>query len=84
VNARLENLAVALGSALAEWAERDQAAGATAAQIGSANLAMATIDDMLAELHRIRGRLVAERRADSDATAARVDRMLGERREGGR
>jgi hypothetical protein len=82
--AQLENLAAVLGSALAEWAERDPAAGATAAQTGAANTAMAAIDDALSTLHRVRQQLVTERRADQDATAARVDAMLAERREDGR
>jgi hypothetical protein len=78
--ARLENLAGVLGSALTEWAERDQAKGATAEQIHAANLAIATIDDALALLHRVRSGLIGEYRADSDERAVRVDQLLEDRR----
>jgi hypothetical protein len=73
---RLENLAGVLGSALTRWAERDRDGGANADQVRAGSEAMAAIDDAMAELHRVRGRLVAERRADFDATMARTDAML--------
>ena len=67
--ARLDNLAGVLGIALAQWAVRDD----TKAQPEirqAANTACAAIDDMLAELHRVRQQLVTEIRASDDATAA--------------
>jgi hypothetical protein len=77
---QLENLAVVLGHAMAEWSERDRAAGATASQVRAGNTAVAAIDDMLAVLHRMRGQMVAERRADQDIQATRADAMLAEAR----
>jgi hypothetical protein len=53
---------------------RDKAAARRAA-----NVAMGTIDGMLAALHTARATLVAEVRAYDDATAARVDAMLASR-----
>ena len=41
---------------------------------------MATIDDMLTALHRVRGQLVAERRADADAAAVRANALLAKAR----
>lgn len=77
---RLGNLSGVLGLALARWAERDLAKGADACQVRAGNEAMATIDDALTALHRLRGQLVTERRADSGARAARADAMLAEAR----
>ena len=78
--ARLENLAGVLASALAQWAERDD----TKAQPEirqAANTACAAIDDMLAELHRVRQQLVSEIRQSDDASLARADELLRRREE---
>ena len=45
----------------------------------AANTAMDAIDGMLAELHKMRSRLVGEIRDSDDARAARVDAMLAVR-----
>ena len=68
-------LAVALG----QWAARDGSSDGRYAR-RAANTAMAAIDAALAELHELRARLVAEIRADDDATSARVDAMLARNR----
>ena len=60
-----------LTRALGDWARDDREA---------ANVAMSTIDAMLAELHSARSALVSETRASDDATAARVDAMLAARK----
>jgi hypothetical protein len=49
--------------------------------------AVENIDEILRELHALRGQLIGEMRADDDARAVRVDAMLAEsraRREAGR
>jgi len=46
----------------------------------AANVAMAAIDAMLAELQQARQQLVTEIRRSDDAAAARVDAMLAEAR----
>ena len=69
-----------LGIALAQWAVRDD----TKAQPEirqAANVAVATVDDMLATLHRLRGQLVSEVRQSDDASAARADALLAKYRE---
>jgi hypothetical protein len=70
-----------LGVALAQWVARDDSTADPYAR-RAANLAMEAIDAALAELHELRARLVAEIRADDDATAARVDELLARHREG--
>jgi hypothetical protein len=71
---RQQNLDAALG----QWEGRDD----STAQPGvrrAANTAMDEIDAMLAELHRMRSRLIGEIRGADDATAVRVDAMLAGR-----
>jgi hypothetical protein len=76
---RLDAMTGVLGVALAHWAVRDETkAQPEIRQV--ANTAVATIDDMLAALHRARQQLVTEVRAADDANAARVDAMLAETR----
>jgi hypothetical protein len=77
---RLADLAEQLGVSLGQWAYRDEAADPAAA-VRAGGTALETIDAMLAGLHKARSALVTEIRADQDATAARVDAMLAERRE---
>ena len=79
----LEDEAGLLGVSLAQWAYRDEARDRAAAR-RAANTAMDTIDGMLRRLHTARAALVSEIRAADDATAARVDAMLAERRDGAR
>ena len=72
---KLDDHVTALDHALAAWETRDD----TQAQPGvrrAANTAMDAIDALLADLHRMRSRLIGEIRASDDATAARVDAML--------
>lgn len=72
----LDTLAIALG----RWEGRDE----TKAQPHvrrAANEAMDAIDVMLGELHLMRARLVSEIRVADDVSAARVDRLLAERRD---
>jgi len=69
-----------LGIAVSQWAIRDD----TKAQPEirqAANAAMATVDDMLSTLHRLRGQLVTEIRQSDDASAARADLLLAKCRE---
>lgn len=73
--AALENCTAVLSAALATWATRYDARPQPEVR-QAANTAMAAIDTMLAELHSARSALVAEIRADDDATDARVDAML--------
>jgi hypothetical protein len=68
-----------LGVALAQWAARDDSKADPEAR-RAANVAMDAIDAMLAELHKLRQRLVGEIRASDDASARRVDALL--RRDG--
>jgi hypothetical protein len=70
-----------LGIALAQWAIRDDSKAQPDIR-QAANAAMAAIDDMLANLHRLRSSLVSEIRQSDDATAARVDAMLAASRDG--
>jgi hypothetical protein len=44
----------------------------------AANIAMDSIDSMLAHLHQMRSQLLGELRDADDATAARVDALLAE------
>lgn len=72
----LEDQAGLIGVSVAQWAYRSPETGADVHQIRAANLAMDTIDRMLAELQKLRSGLVTEIREDQDQRAARVDRML--------
>jgi hypothetical protein len=71
-----------LGTALAQWDQRETAAGEAAVR-RAASTAVNAIDAMLRDLYLIRGRLVSEIRAADDATAARTDALLARRRDGG-
>ena len=70
-----------LGLALAQWMARDDSKAQPAIR-QAANTAMDEIDTMLSELHALRSRLVSEIRASDDATATRVDALLGEASKG--
>jgi hypothetical protein len=52
--------------------------------ITAAHAAIREIDKLTSQLHKLREQLVAELRQDEDAAAARVDAMLGQRRDGAR
>ena len=82
---RLEDHNGVLGVALAQWMARDDTT-ADAPTRQAANTAMDAIDAMLAELHRLRSRLVGEIRVSDDLTAERADALLAELRDqaGGR
>jgi hypothetical protein len=69
-----------LGVALAQWMARDDTRPQPAVR-QAANDAMGAIDAMLAELHQLRARLVAEIRASDDQAAARADQLLARLRE---
>jgi hypothetical protein len=72
---RLDEHNGVLGVALAQWMARDDSkAGAEARR--ATNTAVDAIDAMLAELHQLRARLIAEIRDSDDATAARADALL--------
>jgi len=78
----LREQADALGTALAQWGQRETAADKAAARrAGSA--AVNAIDAMLRDLYLIRGRLVSEIRAADDAAMARTDALLARRWDGG-
>jgi hypothetical protein len=64
-----------LGVAVAQWAVRDDS-NAQPEIRQAANVAVATVDDMLATLHRLRARLVTEIRTSDNASAARADALL--------
>jgi hypothetical protein len=59
-----------LGGTLAMWAKRDDAKP-QAGRRRTASAAVALIDAMLAELHKIRAQLISETRRSDDASAAR-------------
>ena len=60
---------------LAMWiARNDTKADASVTRAG--NQVLDSIDAMLRQLHQLRERMVAERRADQDIAAARVDELL--------
>jgi hypothetical protein len=64
-----------LGSALAIWSARDETRPCPEAR-RAANDAMDAVDGALAELHRLRTRLLSDIRVSDDATAARADARL--------
>ena len=76
VHARLEDPMGVLAIALGQWGTRDDTRPQPEVR-RAANTAMDEIDLMLRELYAMRSRLVTEIRASDDATAARVDAMLG-------
>lgn len=47
--------------------------------IRSGHEAVQQIDKIISELHQLRGQLITEIRADQDARAKRIDKMLAER-----
>jgi hypothetical protein len=66
------------------WAGRNDSEAQPEATEAS-NRSMAAIDRMLADLHRLRGQLVSERRVREDIAATRVGALLAEgRRDGAR
>lgn len=65
-----------LGVSLTLWGRRDDTKAQPAVR-GAANTAMDAVDELLRELHTLRNRLVSEIRQSDDATAARVDALLG-------
>ncbi len=75
VHAKLEDPAGVLAVALGQWMSRDDAKAQPEVR-RAANTAMDAIDGMLAELHKMRARLMDEMAASDDATAARVDELL--------
>jgi hypothetical protein len=60
---------------LAVWMARDDSK-ADAAVTRAGNQVIDSIDVMLRQLHQLRDRMVAERRADQDIAAARADALL--------
>ena len=75
VYAKLEDPMGVLSIALVQWEERDAPRPQPAVR-QAANMAVDTIDAMMAELYKMRSRLIGEIRDADDATAARVDAML--------
>ncbi len=78
----IRNHAEDLGAWLAIWSARDDGKPDAHAR-RCASDAVDAIDVALRELHQVRQRLIGEIRASDDASAARVDRLLRHRREGG-
>ena len=72
---RLDGHLGVLGVALAQWMARDDTR-AQAEVRRAANTAMDAIDAMLAEIHRLRARLVTEIRVSDQAAAERADALL--------
>ena len=65
---------------LAIWMARDDStAGASVTRAG--NQVLDSIDTMLRQLHQLRARMVAEKRDDQDAAAARADELLARSRQ---
>lgn len=79
--ARLGENNIMLATALARWMARNDAK-AEPEMRQAANIAMASIDAMLAELHQLRARLVSEINESDDIAVARVDALLAEREAG--
>ena len=79
VHAKLEDPTGVLAIALGQWEDRDDTKAQPEVR-EAANTAMDAIDGMLRELHAMRSRLIGEMRAADDATVARVDALLAERR----
>jgi hypothetical protein len=75
VHAKLEDPMGVLAVALAQWEGRDDTKPQPEVR-RAANTAMDAIDAMLRDLHTMRSRLVAEKRASDDATSARADARL--------
>jgi hypothetical protein len=81
--ARLDGHLGALGAALAVWATRDDSKAQPEVSTAG-HTAVEAIDAMLAELHRVRSRLVGEIREHQDAGMARADALLARYRDGAR
>jgi hypothetical protein len=77
---RLDDHLGVLGVALAQWMARDDTRAQPAVR-QAANTAMDTVDAMLAGLHQLRARLVAEIRASDQLAAERADALLARLRE---
>jgi hypothetical protein len=60
---------------LAVWMARDDSK-ADVSVVRAGNQVIDSIDTMLRQLHQLRARMVAERRADQDISAARADALL--------
>ncbi len=71
----IRDLVEDLSYAHARWSEREDNKPAPAAR-KAANEAVAAIDGLLRELHKLRTDLGNQMRASDDATAARVDALL--------
>jgi hypothetical protein len=69
-----------LAGNLAQWMARDDTRPQPEAR-HAASTAVDEIDAMLAELHQLRSRLVAEIRASDELAAARADELLARLRE---
>jgi hypothetical protein len=65
---------------LAVWMARDDSK-ADAAVTRAGSRVLGSIDAMLRQLHQLRARMVAERRADQDIAAARADELLARARQ---
>jgi hypothetical protein len=65
-------------AALNGWYTRQTTS--TYCYVADAHVAITAIDQLVRELHRIRGALVGEIRADEDERAVCVDRLLAESR----
>lgn len=68
---------------LAEWAKRDDSKPQPDVRRAGAD-AVSTLDALTGELYRLRGILVGEILASDKASAARVDALLAEHRDGAR
>jgi hypothetical protein len=71
----LDAMLAVLQVALAQWDGRDDTR-AQPAVTEAGNTAMGAIDQMLADLHKLRARLVSERRVSQLASAARAGALL--------
>jgi hypothetical protein len=65
---------------LAVWIARDDSK-ADASVTRAGNQVIDSIDVMLRQLHQLRARMVAEKRDDQDAAAARADELLARSRQ---
>ena len=72
---RLDDHVGDLAAALTRWADRDDTRPQPEVR-RAANTAVGAVDAMLAELHQLRARLLAEIRVSDDAAAVRADQLL--------
>jgi hypothetical protein len=75
----IRDLVEDLSAAHAMWGWRDESKAQPDVR-RAANTAMDSIDKLLRELHRLRDVMASEIRQADDATNARVDKLLTERR----